>query len=67
MTTLLPVQMALVVAALLAMAMVGTAFGLGTWFGARLAARLMGREEPVFKDKPHMDFDDLDDDDLETT
>ena len=61
------VQIALIVSALLLAAMVGTAFGLGTWFGARLTARLMGREEPVFKDKPHMKYDDLDDDDLETT
>ena len=61
------IQIALIVAGVLLAGMVGAAFGIGAWFGARLAARLMGREEPVFRDKPEMDFDDEDADQMETT
>ncbi len=61
------VEITLITAALIGMGMVGAAFGLGAWFGARLAARLIGREEPVFRDRPEMEIEDEDIDELESS
>ena len=61
------IESLLIVAALIAMAMVGAAFGIGAWFGARLAARLIGRDEPVFRDEPGIEIDEDDEDVLQTT
>lgn len=61
------IQIAHIVAAILGMAMVGGGVAFGVWFGARLTARLMGREEPIFRDPPSMEMDELDLDEMEST
>ncbi|KKN83601.1 hypothetical protein LCGC14_0298410 [marine sediment metagenome] len=57
----------LIGAALIAMAMVGAGVIIGFLIGVRVTARLAGRDEPILFDKPGMDIEDEDVDDLETT
>ncbi len=61
------IQIILIVAGLLYGAMVGAGVMVGMWFGARITARLLGREESVFYDKPGMQILDDETDELEST